>query len=1187
MKPMKKVLALCVAVLMLVSTINFPVALAVEPENEALVYTLEDLQTAITNNQDVTLGRDIEVSTWTYLNGEYSATLNGNGYTMDCSSLNTKTTGLIKTLTGTVKNLTIKGMTVNATSNVRGILCHENKGTISHVNMVDVTISNTGNYTGCVAGRNYGTIAYVNVINANMSGTTGENEGGITGRVDDDASISYCTVSGTVGGKNHVGGIVGYAATGSTVIGCVNYANTTASGGRVGGIAGTLQTGTSLSYCINYGTIRATPKSATRLVGGIATVNAAWTASPIVSYCLNAGKVIVYEANEAYAGAILGGNTKMSGQYVSKCYALSNSVSIINVDGGTGAETTNQKTIASDDTAAEVMVFNGVVVDSLTAALVDAEHLTDAFTYTSDATYPITVKIAHTHTTEAVTPNPATCTEAGNIAYWRCNVCGKYYSDSACSTEITLADTVLPAGHSWVDASCTEPKHCTVCWITEGEALSHDVSHKEASGAECVKDGNLEYWYCSRCEQYYKDAECTDAYDENAWLIVAPGHQWNDAIPKTCTVCGAASCEESGHSLTHKEATGASCTEDGNLEYWYCSGCGKYFKDEACENEHAEGAWRIPASHTATKTGAQEASCTADGNHEYWYCSVCDEYYQDENCTTKYAENAWLIPGGHTAEHTEEKPASCAEMGNLEYWYCSACEKYFKDEACTDIYDEGAWLVTVAHTMTKKEAAAASTTADGNIACWYCSVCEKHFTDESATQELPEDAWRILATPITGKGNIHTGGHDESVSGAGAIGSEADLLNMIKAVTADKKGVGLSKGYWYLTSNITVSSWTQIPYFNGTLDGNGYTITFANELTTGEALIKKTGSKAVIKDLTIANLNMAASGEKMAAVIEENNGIFYCITINDLAVTTTNNNIAGVIYINKGKVCDIMVDGITVNGTKDIGGICHENKGTISDVTVLNAKITGNSDRAAIIACINNKGTIKYCVTYGEVTSKYHVGGIVARGDGSIQRCINYADITATHSRVAGIVASALKGCTIKNCGNYGTILSKTAGGKTAGIVNLLDNKATGVSVTNCFNAGQIWVGKATATGVGAIAGNAVADMTVKNCYAVENMIFCSADNAQYPDASVADAKNGTLITKEAFADKSMAGKLNADAFIYLSESVRSVALKSNPNPKLTLSPGTGDEFLMWPVVALMLCSGVALILLTKKRFSV
>ena len=178
MKPMKKVLALCVAVLMLVSTINFPVALAVEPENEALVYTLEDLQTAITNNQDVTLGRDIEVSTWTYLNGEYSATLNGNGYTMDCSSLNTKTTGLIKTLTGTVKNLTIKGMTVNATSNVRGILCHENKGTISHVNMVDVTISNTGNYTGCVAGRNYGTIAYVNVINANMSGTTGENEGG-------------------------------------------------------------------------------------------------------------------------------------------------------------------------------------------------------------------------------------------------------------------------------------------------------------------------------------------------------------------------------------------------------------------------------------------------------------------------------------------------------------------------------------------------------------------------------------------------------------------------------------------------------------------------------------------------------------------------------------------------------------------------------------------------------------------------------------------------------------------------------------------------------------------------------------------------------------------------------------------------------------------------------------------------
>ncbi|MCC8195834.1 MAG: hypothetical protein LIO49_03370 [Ruminococcus sp.] len=39
------------------------------------------------------------------------------------------------------------------------------------------------------------------------------------------------------------------------------------------------------------------------------------------------------------------------------------------------------------------------------------------------------------------------------------------------------------------------------------------------------------------------------------------------------------------HTLTHVEATDATCTEDGNTEYWYCDDCDKYFSDEDAENE--------------------------------------------------------------------------------------------------------------------------------------------------------------------------------------------------------------------------------------------------------------------------------------------------------------------------------------------------------------------------------------------------------------------------------------------------------------------------------------------------------------------------------------------------------------------------------------------------------------------------
>ena len=59
---------------------------------------------------------------------------------------------------------------------------------------------------------------------------------------------------------------------------------------------------------------------------------------------------------------------------------------------------------------------------------------------------------------------------------------------------------------------------------------------------------------------------------------------------KSCT-CGLVSDEtftygELGeHELVHVGANNATTTEEGNIEYWYCSVCGKYFADDAGENE--------------------------------------------------------------------------------------------------------------------------------------------------------------------------------------------------------------------------------------------------------------------------------------------------------------------------------------------------------------------------------------------------------------------------------------------------------------------------------------------------------------------------------------------------------------------------------------------------------------------------
>ena len=57
---------------------------------------------------------------------------------------------------------------------------------------------------------------------------------------------------------------------------------------------------------------------------------------------------------------------------------------------------------------------------------------------------------SHTHTLTPVAAKEATCTEAGNIAYWFCDDCDKYFSDAEAENEIIQAQTVISAlGHKW------------------------------------------------------------------------------------------------------------------------------------------------------------------------------------------------------------------------------------------------------------------------------------------------------------------------------------------------------------------------------------------------------------------------------------------------------------------------------------------------------------------------------------------------------------------------------------------------------------------------------------------------------------------------------------------------------------------------------------------------------------------
>ena len=68
----------------------------------------------------------------------------------------------------------------------------------------------------------------------------------------------------------------------------------------------------------------------------------------------------------------------------------------------------------------------------------------------------------------------------------------------------------------------------------------HDMTATEAVEATCEEDGNISYWYCSKCEKYFSDAEGTYEIYLGDTILAAKGHSVvvDPAVPATETSTG-------------------------------------------------------------------------------------------------------------------------------------------------------------------------------------------------------------------------------------------------------------------------------------------------------------------------------------------------------------------------------------------------------------------------------------------------------------------------------------------------------------------------------------------------------------------------------------------------------------------------------------------------------------------------
>ena len=148
------------------------------------------------------------------------------------------------------------------------------------------------------------------------------------------------------------------------------------------------------------------------------------------------------------------------------------------------------------------------------------------------------------------------------------------------SAEKTVA---IQNEHSGGTATCTEQATCEICGEKYGDLKPHSYSVKWSTD-------EASHWHvCTECRAKTDEAEHTDTNKDHKCDPCGKTlseHSGGTATCKNkakCKICGESygDLNANNHSdLKHFPAVAATKTTEGNIEYWYCEGCGKYFSDK-------------------------------------------------------------------------------------------------------------------------------------------------------------------------------------------------------------------------------------------------------------------------------------------------------------------------------------------------------------------------------------------------------------------------------------------------------------------------------------------------------------------------------------------------------------------------------------------------------------------------------
>ena len=493
-------------------------------------------------------------------------------------------------------------------------------------------------YTGTFDGQGH------TVKNLSVTVNVQPGRAGLFGCVKD-GTIRKLTVAGSVSctaNQGWCGGIAGYAMD-ETIENCASLCTVSCTGidARVGGIVGLVDYNSRtliIRDCYNIGKITGRSDNGSGDAGGIC----GFYMNGKISNCYNVGEI----TGSGYVSKIA--VSAYNDSRPTNCYYLSDTDTDLNGTAKTAAE-----------------FANGDVLEELKAGQRDnnADPWADECKYlaAADKTLPVFNGQGDAH------DHQSSDWKSNETEHWQVCTCGVVFNK---------------AEHSGGTATCTQRATCTVCGAEYGDVLGHDFTTswthddnmhwKQCSRCDKKDDVSPHTWdngtittapTCSKAgEETYSCTKCGATKIEP---IPATGHRWksnwtsdathhwhecaNESCDVTdnagkngyaehsggkatctqnavCEICKASygSLDPNNHTdLKHIDAKAATAAEEGNIAYWYCDGCKKYFSDAAAIKEITKAATvtaKLPPKITAgdgaavTQGEKKELTFTSDAS---------------------------------------------------------------------------------------------------------------------------------------------------------------------------------------------------------------------------------------------------------------------------------------------------------------------------------------------------------------------------------------------------------------------------------------------------------------------------------------------------------------------------------------------------------------------------------------------